>query len=114
MKLRRADILFIALIPLVVLCLWLLTTEQTTLRIPLNDDHYESLETYRTDGKKAAEQVCRNCHGDENLPLSEDHPPKYRCMFCHKPASSGNTGGKGDAEEHLDRSPVPVERRKSP
>jgi hypothetical protein len=97
MKLRKADILFIIMIPAVVLCLWLLTTEQTTLRIPLDDDHRESLQAYRTGGKKAAEQVCGTCHSDEGLPLSEDHPPKYRCMFCHKPASpdlsSKKTGG---------------------
>ncbi len=97
MKLRKADILFIIMIPAVVLCLWLLTTEQTTLRIPLDDDHRESLQTYRTEGKKAAEQVCSTCHADGGLPLSEGHPPKYRCMFCHKPASpdlsSKETGG---------------------
>ena len=84
MKLRRADILFIIMIPLVLLCLWLLTTEQTTLRIPLDDDHRESLQIYRTEGKKAAEQVCSTCHADGLLPLSEGHPPKYRCLFCHK------------------------------
>ena len=97
MKIRKADILFIIMIPAVVLCLWLLTTEQTTLRIPLDDDHRESLQTYRTEGKKAAEKVCSTCHSDGGLPLSEDHPPKYRCMFCHKPASpdrsSKETGG---------------------
>jgi len=114
MKFRRADILFIILIPLVVLCLWLLTTEQTTVRIPLNDDHYESLETYRTDGKKAAEQVCRTCHGDEGLPLSEIHPPKYRCMFCHKPASSRKTVGASKEGERLDRSLAPVKKREQP
>ena len=96
MKLRRADILFIIMILLVVLCLWLLTTEQTTLRIPLDNDHRESLQAYRTEGKKAAEQLCNTCHADGLLPLSEGHPPKYRCMFCHKPASPGSskeTGG---------------------
>jgi len=114
MKFRRADILFIILIPLVVLCLWLLTTEQTTVRIPLNDDHYEALETYRTDGKKAAEQVCRTCHGDEGLPLTDIHPPEYRCMFCHKPESSGKIVGARNEGQSRDRSPASDEKRKRP
>lgn len=88
MKFRRADILFILLIPVVVLCLWLLTTEQTTLRIPVDATHHEALQAYREDGKKAAEQVCRTCHSEDTTPLSKTHPPEFRCMFCHKPASS--------------------------
>jgi hypothetical protein len=35
--------------------------------------------------------VCITCHADGALPLSEGHPPKYRCMFCHKPASPGRS-----------------------
>lgn len=89
MKLRKADILFILLIPSVLLCLWLLTTEQTTVRIPVDEEHAGSLQTYRQEGKKAAEKDCLTCHGEEAIPLSEAHPPKYRCMFCHKPASDG-------------------------
>ncbi len=96
MKLRRADIAFFILIPVVVLCLWLLTTEQTTVRIPLDDDHQESLQVYTTDGKKAAERVCRSCHGAEALPLSDGHPPEYRCVFCHKPSSPGTITGEKD------------------
>ncbi len=95
MKLRRADIVFIMLIPAVVLCLWLLTTEQTTLRIPADETHSEALQAFRDDGKKAAEKVCRTCHAADRQPLSEQHPPGYRCMFCHKPAPAraGAQGG---------------------
>jgi len=100
MRLRRADIVFIALIPLVLLCLWLLTTEQTTLRIPRDDTHSGSLHAYRTDGKKAAEHVCRTCHAEEAVPLSAEHPPGYRCMFCHKPASVRNTAPGGSARQY--------------
>ena len=109
MKIRRADIVFIVFIPVVVLCLWLLTTEQTTLRIPRDGDHSESLQTYGTGGKKEAEQVCRTCHGDEGIPLSETHPPKYRCMFCHKPADtginarSGVMGSRAEQRQNFDR-----------
>jgi hypothetical protein len=95
MKLRRADIAFIILIPVVLLCLWLLTTEPTTLRIPMDNEHSESLQAYRAAGKKAAEHVCRSCHGDEGIPLSESHPPEYRCMFCHKPAPGNPAAERG-------------------
>ncbi len=95
MKLRKADMLFILLIPAVVLCLWLLTTEQTTLRIPVDETHQEALQACRDSGKKAAETVCRTCHADDSQPLSEDHPPSYRCMFCHKPASAADSAQAG-------------------
>jgi hypothetical protein len=103
MKFRRVDLVFVVLIPVVLLVLWLLTTEQTTLRIPLDDEHAASLHMYRAEGKKAAEETCRTCHGDDRNPLSEDHPPEYRCMFCHKfdhpadipPGVSGPQAGGG-------------------
>jgi hypothetical protein len=35
--------------------------------------------------KKAAEKFCEECHNPEGVaPLPENHPPKYRCLFCHK------------------------------
>jgi len=98
MKIRKADVVFIALIPLILLCLWMLTTEQTTLRIPLDDDHIKLIEIYETEGKKAAGKNCSACHGDEAIPLSENHPPKYRCMFCHKFENIENNVGPGVAE----------------
>jgi mono/diheme cytochrome c family protein len=36
-------------------------------------------------GKKEAEKFCIECHAPEGVfPLPEGHPPKYRCLFCHK------------------------------
>jgi hypothetical protein len=35
--------------------------------------------------KKEAEKQCDQCHSSEGVaPLPDDHPPKYRCLFCHK------------------------------
>jgi hypothetical protein len=35
--------------------------------------------------KKEAEKFCEECHSPEGVsPLPKDHPPKYRCLFCHK------------------------------
>ena len=37
------------------------------------------------DEKKEAEQFCESCHGPgKQKPLPVTHPPKYRCLFCHK------------------------------
>ena len=100
MKIRKADILFVLLVPVVLLCLWLLTTEQTTVRIPPDEEHADALLTYRQDGKKAAEQKCRSCHGEAGIALSAGHPPEYRCMFCHKPAPAapGQALNKSDVQ----------------
>ena len=54
---------------------------ETTAHLPHDDDH----EKFMPMGKKEAEKFCNDCHGPEQImPLPEDHPPKYRCLFCHK------------------------------
>lgn len=35
--------------------------------------------------KKEAEKHCFECHGPEmSNPLPNNHPPPYRCLFCHR------------------------------
>ena len=35
--------------------------------------------------KKEAEKFCSECHNADGVaPLPDGHPPKYRCLFCHK------------------------------
>lgn len=54
---------------------------ETTARLPDDADH----RPFRALGKKEAEKHCESCHSPEGVaPLSADHPPKYRCLFCHK------------------------------
>jgi len=54
---------------------------ETTARLPNNENHARFISM----GKKQAEKFCTECHGEEGVhPLPEDHPPKYRCLFCHK------------------------------
>lgn len=55
--------------------------KETTARLPLDDIHlkFQSME------KKTAEKFCEACHNpDGPAPLPKGHPPKYRCLFCHK------------------------------
>ncbi len=55
--------------------------EESTAKLPLDDDH----NTFQSMKKKEAEKYCAECHGEEaGNPLPEHHPPKFRCLFCHK------------------------------
>ena len=55
--------------------------EETTAFLPNDDEHIEFIKM----DKKEAEKFCEECHNPEGVaPLPEKHPPKYRCLFCHK------------------------------
>ncbi len=67
----------------ILLFLWNAPPE-TTKRLP-NDATHQRF--YHME-KKEAEKFCENCHNPKGeAPLPKDHPPKYRCLFCHKYAS---------------------------
>ena len=54
---------------------------ETTAKLPHDEIHSR----FYPMPKKQAEKECENCHYAEGeAPLPEDHPPKYRCLFCHK------------------------------
>ena len=84
-KAKRKNILFYNLIFLAVcggLFLFLYNApEETTKHMPNDEIHAK----FMTMNKKEAETFCEKCHFPEGeAPLPEDHPPKYRCLFCHK------------------------------
>ncbi len=55
--------------------------EETTTHLPDNENHARFMKM----DKKEAEKFCEDCHSpDGEVPLPKDHPPKYRCLFCHK------------------------------
>jgi len=55
--------------------------EETTATLPNDDDHL----IFMNMQKAEAEKSCENCHSETGIaPLSKEHPPKYRCLFCHK------------------------------
>lgn len=54
---------------------------ESTSKIPYDDIHSK----YYPMGKKEAEKECESCHNPEGMaPMPQGHPPKYRCLFCHK------------------------------
>jgi cytochrome c553 len=55
--------------------------EETTAKLP-NDAVHSRFQEMK---KKEAEKFCAECHSPQGVsPLPEGHPPKYRCLFCHK------------------------------
>ncbi len=59
--------------------------EESTARMPYDENH----QRFYSMGKKEAEKACESCHYQEgDAPLPKDHPPKYRCLFCHKKMES--------------------------
>lgn len=85
MGLNRKDLIFIALMGAVLLLVILITSEEKTSKIPYDEIHrpfYEIME--KTGSKREAEKGCETCHNDSNVPFPKDHPPKSRCLFCHK------------------------------
>jgi len=79
------NILFLLICGGLFLFLWSAPPE-TTAHLPHDEDH----ERFTNMGKKEAEKFCTECHApDKVAPLAEDHPPKYRCLFCHKRDNQG-------------------------
>ena len=58
--------------------------DETTKPVPKDEIHQEFYNIVKNDGKKAAEKFCGDCHNADGVPFPKDHPPKFRCLFCHK------------------------------
>lgn len=64
-----------------ILLFLLFAPPESTVPLPHDSNH----ERFMTMGKKEAERYCESCHAPgKQAPLPETHPPKYRCLFCHK------------------------------
>ena len=61
---------------ILILIILLSAPKATTPPLPKTDNHKKFFNM----SKKEAEKFCEDCH--KNLP--KNHPPKYRCLFCHK------------------------------
>lgn len=80
---KRRDILVLLGGLVIVAILWL-APDETTRHIPKDDTHQKYYDIAQKDGKKAAEKFCQECHNDEQVKFPADHPPKFRCLLCHK------------------------------
>jgi cytochrome c5 len=76
---------FIVLLGVAILIAFLMMApEETTKPVPHNDTHAAIFTIVKSDGKKLAEKTCVQCHNDQGVPFPPEHPPKSRCLFCHK------------------------------
>jgi len=74
------NILFLLFSAALLLFLWN-SPPETTVKLPRDIRH---IAFYKM-GKKEAERHCETCHSKAGgMPLPKKHPPKYRCLFCHK------------------------------
>jgi len=72
--------LFLLICGGIFLFLWNAPPETTA---KLHRDEYH--QKFFSMDKKEAEKECQSCHNPQgDKPLPPDHPPKYRCLFCHK------------------------------
>ena len=77
---RLFNILFIAACA-AILAFLLAAPPESTKRLPRDQNHIQ----FYSMGKKEAEKYCSACHAPGGqAPLPKNHPPKYRCLFCHK------------------------------
>ncbi len=80
---KKRDILVLIGGLIIIAILWM-APEETTKHLPKDEIHSKFYPLVQKEGKKAAEKFCQNCHNKNQIPFPADHPPKFRCIFCHK------------------------------
>ncbi len=83
---KKRDILVLIGGIIIVAILWM-APEETTKPVPKDENHqkfHAMVQEQGKAGKKAAEKFCQDCHNDEQVTFPAEHPPKLRCLFCHK------------------------------
>lgn len=96
MRISKKDWIFIAIIVAVFGTFFLISGEEKTTRVPLDDVHKPSYEIFKkTQSKMEADKGCPACHYEPGgVPFPPKHPagPKdspSRCLFCHKLQKAG-------------------------
>jgi uncharacterized protein with PIN domain len=93
MKVGKKDIMFIAVVLVVVAVAWYKSGPVKTKYVPENDNHkqfYEMVKQKGKAGKKEADIFCPQCHNEKGgVPFPPGHPVKPKdgpmgCHLCHK------------------------------
>ena len=100
MTFHKRDWFFIALIVVVLGTFFALTGKEKTTMVPYDLTHRVVYEAAFRDApgadasifkraffkpdKKGAEKFCEPCHAEKGVAFPPNHPPKNRCLFCHK------------------------------
>ena len=82
-KNRAVSNAFFIFVCLAIFLFLLNAPKESTKKLP-NDAGHARFQAMKD--KKEAEKFCGDCHSPQGqAPLPNDHPPKFRCLFCHKP-----------------------------
>lgn len=92
MRISKKDWIFIGIIAAVFGIFYAISGQETTKRVPIDDNHKASYELFKKTGSKIeADKGCPACHfeGSGGVPFPPKHPVKpkegpMRCLFCHK------------------------------
>ena len=91
MRFNKNDLMFVALIVVVVGFLLYITKPETTKKVPYDDKHQQFYQIYKqTENKMDMDKGCPTCHNEQGgIPFPAKHPVKpkdgpMRCTFCHK------------------------------
>lgn len=100
MKIDKRDWIFIAVIVVVVGIFVGISGKEKTTTVPNNEMHkiaYDAAfknapapdaslfkRAFFKPDKKGAEVHCEPCHTEKGIEFPPNHPPKNRCLFCHK------------------------------
>jgi len=100
MKIEKRDWFFIALVVVILTIFIAISGKEKTTPVPNNATHKQVYEiayknapaadasilkkTFFKPAKKEAEKTCEPCHDAQGIKLPPNHPPKHRCLFCHK------------------------------
>ncbi len=83
MALKKRDWILLLLGVGIIAFLWA-APEESTHKVPQDEIHQRFYTMVKQEGKKTAEKFCEECHNPQQVPLPEKHPPKARCLLCHK------------------------------
>ena len=100
MKIDKRDWLFVGLFVVVIGIFIAISGKEKTKTVPFDSNHRVAYEAaYRLapgpdaslfkraffkPDKKGAEVYCEPCHKEKGVAYPPNHPPKNRCLFCHK------------------------------
>lgn len=84
MAFKKRDWIFVAIIIAVIGIFIAISGKEKTTRVPYDEIHGKFYDVVNKEGKKAAEKFCKECHKPDGIPFPKDHPPAFRCLFCHK------------------------------
>lgn len=100
MKIDKRDWLFVGLLVVVIGIFIAISGREKTKIVPFDSNHRIAYDVafrnapgpeaslfkrafFKPD-KKGAEVYCEPCHKEKGVPYPPNHPPKNRCLFCHK------------------------------